>query len=102
MASFPSVSASPSALNFMQQTERFKWFASGIERRTRPYDLFDLENRLHGPLRWPGQREKALVSLALRGDVEAGELIASFDPGDDEILQMFHAICADAWARGAV
>ncbi len=104
METIPGTLQIPNAysLKFGQQVERFRWLADGLKRRIESIDLLALENFLFGPLRWPGQREKALVSLALIGDADAGNLIAEFDPGDDEVLEIFHAICADYWAKGSL
>ena len=100
MATFPSImSIDPSTLKFMQERERFTWFARGMAGRVGDFDINAIKDSLYGAQNWPAQREKALVALALLGTEEAGDIIADFDPGDDGHLEVFHAICADEWSR---
>ncbi len=100
MTTIPSFTMDPRALKMMQQRERFRWFARSLEDRLETFSFEEMLGLLEDPSpRWPAQREKALVLLALEGSAEAGEAIALFDPGCSEETQIFHAVCADEWAR---
>ena len=100
MSTIPTFNMDPRALEMMQQRERFNWFAQSLEDRVESYSFDEVLGLLHDPRpSWPAQREKALVLLALKGTVEAAEAIAEYDPGSEEKAQVFHAVCADEWAR---
>lgn len=100
MSTIPTFNIDSRALQMMQQRERFNWFARSLEDRMQTYSLNQLLDLLHDSRpSWPAQREKVLVLLALKGTVEAAEVIAEYDPGCDENAQVFHAVCADEWAR---
>ena len=98
MSTMPGFFADRATLELLRQRERFSWFARQLESRITS-DVEMLRNHLNGSQSRPGQREKALVALALLGTVDAGESIAEFDPGDDDSLSVFHAIAADVWAH---
>lgn len=97
MYTMPSPIANVRNLDLMRQRERFSWFAKHLQARVFA-DVGVLREHLFGSQSRPGQREKALVALALLGSVEAGELIAGFDTGDDDELTAFHSIAATVWA----
>ena len=97
MYTMPGPIANVRNLEFARQRERFSWFAKQLQTRA-IVDVDVLREHLIGSQSRPGQREKALVALALLGSVEAGELIAGFDTGDDEELMTFHSIAATVWA----
>lgn len=98
MSTMPTIFADRRTLELLRQRERFSWFSRQLKARVRPNALSSVREHLFGQPQRPGQREKALVALALMGTDEAGELIAAFDPGDDEALSIFHAIAANVWA----
>ncbi len=85
-------------LELIRQRERFSWFAKQLQSRSVAADVEVLREHLFGFQSRPGQREKALVALALLGSVEAGDVIAGFDTGEDEELMTFHSIAATTWA----
>lgn len=97
MYTMPGPIANVGNLELVRQRERFSWFAKQLQ--TRAFAGVDvLRDHLLGSQSRPGQREKALVALALLGTMEAGDLIAGFDTGDDEELTAFHSIAATVWA----
>ena len=98
MYTMPGPIANVRNLEVIRQRERFSWFAKQLQSRTIATDVDILREHLVGLQSRPGQREKALVALALLGSVEAGEVIAGFDTGDDEELMTFHSIAATVWA----
>ncbi len=65
------------------QRERFDWLAGRLERWDGYYELAELEEFLHGEGRLPGQREKALVLLALSDQKRAGRILETFDPSGE-------------------
>ncbi|MFB6350183.1 MAG: hypothetical protein ABEN55_06950 [Bradymonadaceae bacterium] len=67
-----------------RQHERFNWFVDRLDRWVGYYDLGELRDFLHGETQWPGQREKALVLLALDETDEALEVLLEFDVEDED------------------
>lgn len=79
-----------------QQRQRFNWFAQKLERWVGYYDVDELLDFLHGNSEWPGQREKAIVLLALNGSGRALQTLRSLDlTGEDEAFRMLHEVALD-------
>ena len=66
-----------------RQHERFNWFVDRLERWVGYYELSELRDFLLGNTQLPGQREKALVLLALTATDEALEILLDFDVEDE-------------------
>ena len=82
--------------SLVRQHQRFNWFADKLERWVGYYDVEELAEFLDGDNDWPGQREKAVVLLALTGTDEATAALRSFDAaGESESLRMLREIALD-------
>ena len=89
-------------LEKIRQRERFKWLSESVSRRVDRIAVEELEGLLETPATWPGQHEKALVLLALKGTAEAGDALQRFDPGDDARLKSFYRTVLDEYLKASV
>ena len=69
-------------LEAIRQQERYKWFAERLTSRVDGYTVEQLLDKLGSDPVWPGQWEKAIVMLALKGSPEAAEALASIDTSE--------------------
>lgn len=83
-------------LEEIRQRERFKWFAERLEGRVDRHGVSELAGKLVGPVDWPGQREKALVLLALKGSLPALRTLEGLDLTDaSESFRILYELCLD-------
>lgn len=69
------------AMLLERERERFKWFARSLSGSVGKYDLDFLRACIEEPARYPGQREKAVVLLALDDRPAAGTVLGDVDAG---------------------
>jgi hypothetical protein len=67
-----------------RQFQRFRWFQGRMSRWIGYYDVDELADFAAHPPDWPGQREKAIVLLALTGTDAAIDVLESLDVSEDD------------------
>ncbi len=81
-------------LETAREFERLKWLAEDLE----PHALLSADayaRFLTGPLRWPGQRERAIAALAIHPDPRARVTLRAW-PAPDELAMLKRvALAAD-------
>lgn len=87
----------------IRQRERFKWFVERLASRVDRHSVSDLTKKLHSEPSWPGQWEKALVMLALKGTIEAIHAIESVDIADaSQSFRSLYELCrSEAYQRAS-
>jgi len=75
----PPQSTAETSYDQMRERQRFDWFARRLADSVGRHDVDYLTRNLMEPPFWPGQREKALVLLALDPRPEAATFLAELD-----------------------
>jgi hypothetical protein len=84
----------------MRQRQRFEWFAERMSRWVGYYEVAELERFVSGSAAWPGQREKALVLLAMTDSEKARETLQRLDlDAEDDSFRALHEIAVQ-YAEG--
>lgn len=98
----PEQSSTAPSDSRMRQRQRFEWFSERMSRWVGYYEVEELERFVAGSAAWPGQREKALVLLAMTDSETALETLRSLDlEDDDESFRMLYEIAVEyAESRG--
>lgn len=84
-------------LEWIQERERFDWFARGLRLFAERYDVPQLGRMLEGQPQAPAYHEKVLVMLALGGAREAGPLIEAFASRAEGRLARFARVAGEVW-----
>jgi len=80
----------------IRQRQRFQWFAERLERWVGYYEVSELRRFVSGSAAWPGQREKALVLLAMTESEEAIRALRSIDlEGEEPAFEILYEIALE-------
>lgn len=93
----------PDDAELTRQRQRFNWFAERMQRWLDHYGIKELTSFLEEATDRRGQREKALVLLALTDDEEARQILEDFDTSaEPRDFRLLHRVALQHATHGRV